>query len=146
MERIEVQATKENLLEVAAFVEGYLEQLECPMKALMQINIAVEEIYINIASYAYGDKPGMAEIEIEHNKADNSVDITFKDSGIPYDPLAKEDPDVTLSAEERDIGGLGIFMVKKSMDDMKYRYEEGKNILTITKKLQKLVRGEGVGK
>ena len=135
MERIEVQATKENLLEVAAFVEGYLEQLDCPMKAMMQINIAVEEIYINIASYAYGDKPGMAEIEIEHNKADNSVDITFKDSGVPYDPLAKEDPDVTLSAEERAIGGLGIYMVKKSMDDMKYRYEDGKNILTITKKL-----------
>lgn len=135
MERIEVQATKENLLEVAAFVEGYLEQLDCPMKALMQINIAVEEIYVNIASYAYGDKPGMAEIEIEHNQADNSVDITFKDSGTKYDPLAKEDPDITLSAEERAIGGLGIYMVKKSMDDMKYKYEDGKNVLTITKKL-----------
>ena len=135
MERLQVQATKENLLEVSAFVEGYLEQLDCPMKSMMQISVAVEEIYINIASYAYGDSLGMAEIELEHNEAEGSVDITFKDSGIPYNPLEKEDPDVTLSAEERAIGGLGIYMVKKSMDDMKYKYEDGKNILTITKKL-----------
>ena len=135
MERIEVQATKENLLEVSAFIEENLEKLGCSMKSMMQINIAVEEIYVNIASYAYGDNPGLAEIELEHNEADNSVDITFKDSGIPYDPLAKEDPDITLSAEERSIGGLGIFMVKKSMDDVKYKHEGGKNILTITKKL-----------
>ena len=135
MERIEVQATKENLLEVSAFIEENLEKLGCSMKSMMQINIAVEEIYINIASYAYGDNPGLAEVELVHNEADNSVDITFKDSGIPYDPLAKEDPDITLSAEERSIGGLGIFMVKKSMDDVKYKHEGGKNILTITKKL-----------
>lgn len=135
MERLEVQATKENLLEVAAFVEGYLEQLDCSMKSMMQISVAVEEIYINIASYAYEDGLGMAEIELEHNDAEGAVDITFKDSGIPYNPLEKEDPDVTLSAEERAIGGLGIYMVKKSMDDMKYKYEDGKNILTITKKL-----------
>ncbi len=135
MERLEVQATKENLLEVSAFVEGYLEKLDCPMKAMMQISVAVEEIYINIASYAYGDSIGMAEILIDHDQALNSVSITFKDSGVPYDPLAKEDPDITLSAEERAIGGLGIFMVKKSMDDMKYKYEDGKNVLTIVKKL-----------
>ena len=135
MERLEVQATKENLLEVSAFVEGYLEKLDCPMKAMMQISVAVEEIYINIASYAYGDSTAMAEILIDHDQALNSVSITFKDSGVPYDPLAKEDPDITLSAEERAIGGLGIFMVKKSMDDMKYKYEDGKNVLTIVKKL-----------
>ena len=135
MERLEVQATKENLLEVSAFVEGFLEGIECPMKAMMQISVAVEEIYINIASYAYGDSTGMAEILIDHDQALNSVSITFKDSGVPYDPLAKEDSDITLTAEERAIGGLGIFMVKKSMDDMKYKYEDGKNVLTIVKKL-----------
>ncbi len=135
MERLEVQATKENLLEVSAFVEGYLEKLDCPMKTMMQISVAVEEIYINIASYAYGDSIGMAEILIDHDQALNSVSITFKDSGVFYDPLAKEDPDITLSAEERAVGGLGIFMVKKSMDDMKYKYEDGKNVLTIVKKL-----------
>lgn len=135
MERLEVQATKENLLEVSAFVEGYLEKLDCPMKTMMQISVAVEEIYINIASYAYGDSIGMAEILIDHDQALNSVSITFKDSGVFYDPLVKEDPDITLSAEERAVGGLGIFMVKKSMDDMKYKYEDGKNVLTIVKKL-----------
>ncbi len=135
MERLEVQATKENLLEVSAFVEGYLEKLDCPMKTMMQISVAVEEIYINIASYAYGDSIGMAEILIDHDQALNSVSITFKDSGVFFDPLAKEDPDITLSAEERAVGGLGIFMVKKSMDDMKYKYEDGKNVLTIVKKL-----------
>lgn len=135
MERLEIQATKENLLEVSAFIEGYLESIDCPMKAMMQISVAVEEIFINIASYAYGEGSGMAEILIDHNQADNSVDITFMDRGVPYDPLAKEDPDITLPAEERTIGGLGIFMVKKSMDDLKYKYEDGKNVLTITKKL-----------
>ncbi len=135
MERLEVQATKENLLEVSAFVEGYLEKLDCPMKAMMQISVAVEEIYINIASYAYGDSIGMAEILIDHDQALNSVSITFKDSGVPYDPLAKDDPDITLSAEERAIGGLGIFMVKKSMDDMNYEYKDGQNILNIKKNL-----------
>ena len=135
MERLEIQATKENLLEVSAFIEGYLESIDCPMKAMMQISVAVEEIFINIASYAYGEGSGMAEILIDHNQADNSVDITFMDRGVPYDPLAKEDPDITLPAEERTIGGLGIFMGKKSMDDLKYKYEDGKNVLTIIKKL-----------
>lgn len=63
------------------------------------------------------------------------ISITFSDSGKPYNPLEKPDPDVTLSAEERSIGGLGIFMVKKSMDDMRYEYKDGQNILTITKRL-----------
>ena len=135
MEKLEVQATKENLLEVSAFIEGYLEKIDCPMKAMMQISVAVEEIYINIASYAYGENVGMAEILIDHDLAENTVTITFMDGGIPYDPLAKEDPDITLSAEDRAIGGLGIYMVKKSMDDMKYKYEDGKNVLAITKKL-----------
>ena len=135
MERLEVQATKENLLEVSAFVEGYLEKIDCPMKAMMQIGVAVEEIYINIASYAYEGKEGTAQILIDHTDEGKTVSITFIDSGIPYDPLSKADPDITLSAEERAIGGLGIFMVKKSMDAMKYEYVDGKNVLTIKKNL-----------
>ena len=79
MERLEIQATKENLLEVSAFIEGYLESIDCHMKAMMQISVAVEEIFINIASYAYGEGSGMAEILIDHNQADNSGDITFMD-------------------------------------------------------------------
>lgn len=134
MEKLTVEATKENLLKVNEFVEANLEKIECPMKAMMQISVAVEEIYINIASYAYGDNIGQAEILLDTDTA-GQVSITFMDSGTPYDPLAKEDPDITLSAEERGIGGLGIFMVKKSMDDVLYKYEDGKNILTLVKKV-----------
>ena len=134
MEKLTVEATKENLLKVNEFVEMNLEKIECPMKAMMQISVAVEEIYINIASYAYGDAIGQAEILLDTDTA-GQVSITFMDSGTPYDPLAKEDPDITLSAEERGIGGLGIFMVKKSMDDVQYKYEDGKNILTLVKKI-----------
>ena len=134
MEKLTVEATKENLLKVNEFVEANLEKIECPMKAMMQISVAVEEIYINIASYAYGDAIGQAEILLDTDTA-GQVSITFMDSGTPYDPLAKEDPDITLSAEERGIGGLGIFMVKKSMDDVLYKHEDGKNILTLIKKL-----------
>ena len=134
MEKLTVEATKENLLKVNEFVEANLEKIECPMKAMMQISVAVEEIYINIASYAYGDNIGQAEILLDTDTA-GQVSITFMDSGTPYDPLAKEDPDITLSAEERGIGGLGIYMVKKSMDDVQYKHEDGKNILTLIKKL-----------
>lgn len=134
MEKLTVEATKENLMVVNEFVETNLEKIDCPMKAMMQINVAVEEIYINIASYAYGEETGQAEILLDTD-TQGQVAVTFMDSGVPYDPLAKEDPDVTLSAEERGIGGLGIFMVKKSMDDVKYRYEDGKNILTLIKKI-----------
>jgi anti-sigma regulatory factor (Ser/Thr protein kinase) len=134
MEKLTVEATKENLLKVNEFVEMNLEKIECPMKAMMQISVAVEEIYINIASYAYGDAIGQAEILLDTDTV-GQVSITFMDSGTPYDPLAKEDPDITLSAEERGIGGLGIFMVKKSMDDVQYKYEDGKNILTLVKKV-----------
>ena len=105
------------------------------MKIQMQIDIAVEEIFVNIANYAYAPEIGTATVRVEVMGDPPSVDITFIDKGIPYDPLAKADPDVTLSAEERQIGGLGIFMVKKSMDDVKYAYLDGHNILTIKKGL-----------
>ena len=102
----------------------------------MQIDVAVEEIYVNIASYAYGDAEGEAIIRAGVTDAPKSVEITFIDSGTPYDPLKKEDPDVTLSADKRPIGGLGIFMVKKSMDDMIYEYKDGQNCLTIKKNFE----------
>ena len=104
------------------------------MRIQLQMDIAVEEIFVNIASYAYEGKEGPSEIIFELN--DKVAEITFIDSGIPYDPLAKEDPDITLSAEQRQIGGLGIFMVKKSMDDMKYEYSDGKNKLTLFKRIK----------
>ena len=130
-----VEALKENLGEVSAFVDSHLEEIECPIKAQMQLDIAVEELFVNIANYAYAPDTGKATIRLEINEEPLSVSITFIDNGVPYDPLAKADPDITLSAEERAIGGLGIFMVKKSMDDMFYEYKDSQNVLTIVKKL-----------
>ena len=105
------------------------------MKAQMQIAIAVEEIYVNIARYAYHPEVGEATIRCEVGGEPLQVVIQFMDGGKPYNPLEKDDPDTTLGVEEREIGGLGIFMVKKSMDDISYTYADGKNILTIRKKL-----------
>lgn len=132
---IEIKALTENLQELISFVDGHLEDMGASMKAQMQIDIAVEELFVNIAHYAYAPDVGEAVISVAKDKEKNQISITFADSGKPYNPLEKPDPDVTLSAEERSIGGLGIFMVKKSMDDMHYEYKDGQNILTITKRL-----------
>ena len=132
---ITIEAKIENLNEVLAFVDGQLEELGCPIKAQMQIDIAVEEIFVNIASYAYTPGVGNAVVRFESSRDPASVTITFIDSGVPYDPVQKDDPDVTLSAEERGIGGLGIYMAKKAVDDMKYVYRDGQNILSISKSI-----------
>ena len=135
MREITIEAKIENLDEVLGFVDGQLEELECPMKAQMQIDVAVEEIFVNIASYAYAPGVGSAVVRFESSQDPTSVTITFIDSGVPYDPVQKDDPDVTLSAEERGIGGLGIYMAKKAVDDMKYVYRDGQNILSISKSI-----------
>lgn len=126
-----VAASVDQLPDVLAFVDTLLEENDCPMKAQMQIDIALEELFVNIAHYAYPD--GTGEAQILASTTPDCIEITLIDSGIPYDPLAKPDPDVTLSAEERAVGGLGIFMTKKMMDDISYRYVNGKNNLTIKK-------------
>ncbi|MBO5551128.1 MAG: ATP-binding protein [Lachnospiraceae bacterium] len=136
MDKITIEAKVENLNEVLAFVDEKLEENDCPMKVQMQIDVAVEEIFVNIASYAYNPTTGPATISAVVSKDPLEVTISFMDNGVPYDPLAKEDPDVTLSAEERQIGGLGIYMVKKSMDDVAYEYRDGQNIFTIKKSLE----------
>ena len=128
-------AVLDQLDDVLAFVAEQLDLIDCPMKSRMQVQIAAEEIFVNIASYAYQPGTGKADILVETAKDPRSVTITFKDRGVPYDPLAKEDPDISLSAEDRPIGGLGIFMTKKSMDEMKYEYRDGQNVLTIRKLL-----------
>ncbi len=132
---LEIEAVVDNLPLVTEFIESRLEAFDCPPRTQMQINIAVEEIFVNIAHYAYGKEKGTATVRAEISEDPVTVTITFMDHGIPYDPLSKEDPDVTLSAEERDIGGLGIFMTKKTMDDVSYEYRNGQNILTLKKKL-----------
>lgn len=136
MDKLDILAKTENLDTVIDFVNEHLEGVECPMKIQMQIDVAVEEIFVNIANYAYGTGEGPATVRINVDNHNKIVDITFIDNGVPYDPLAKEDPDITLSAQERQIGGLGIFMVKKSMDDVTYEYRDGHNILTLKKGLK----------
>lgn len=136
MKELRIDAQVDNLRQVLDFVDTELELLDCPVKTQMQLDIAVEEIFVNIAYYAYTPKTGEALIQFESRSNDSMVAIIFTDSGVPYNPLAKEDPDITLPGEERQIGGLGIFMVKKTMDDMKYEYKDGKNILTLIKKIK----------
>lgn len=128
-------ATTENIPAAIGFVTDELDSFNCPMNARMKIELAVDEIFCNIASYAYAPGVGEVVIEVDYDEKDRSVHIVFKDKGVRYDPLAKDDPDVTLSAREREIGGLGIYLVKKSMDDMYYEYRDGMNILHLVKKI-----------
>lgn len=134
-------AIVDSLPKVMEFLDGILEGVDCPMKDQMALDVALEEIYVNVASYAYPDEnkdgKGMVKIIVAIKNVDEGCEITFIDQGIPYNPLKREDPDITLSAEERDIGGLGIYMVKKSMDSVNYSYEEGSNIFTIYKKFSR---------
>jgi anti-sigma regulatory factor (Ser/Thr protein kinase) len=133
MRELRVQADTENLPEVLGFVDGVLEELDCPMKVQLQIDVAVEELFVNISRYAYAGGQGDAVIGIEVPDDHSGVSVTFKDNGIPFDPVSHTDPDISLSADEREIGGLGILMVRKSMNSMEYEYTDGTNILTITK-------------
>lgn len=135
MKEITVAATLENLASVQEFIEGELKACGCPMKTLIQISIAVEEIYVNIAHYAYHPAAGDATVRCAVGGDPLQVTIQFLDNGRPFDPLAKSDAATALSAEEREIGGLGILMVKKSMDDVQYQYKDGYNILTLKKQL-----------
>lgn len=135
MKELTTEATIENIEKVTDFVNEQLEAVDCPMKAQMQIDIAIDELFGNIANYAYHPEVGSATVRMEVTKSPLAVIITFIDNGVPYDPLAKDDPDTTLSADERQIGGLGIFMVKKSMDQISYEYKDGQNILRIKKNL-----------
>lgn len=133
MNEMTVEATSENIQVITAFVDEQLEKYDCPMKAQAQIDIAIDELFGNIVRYAYHPEIGSATVQVEVVPEPLAVVITFIDQGKPYDPLAKEDPNVTLSAEEREIGGLGIYIVKKSMNDITYEYKDGRNILKIRK-------------
>ncbi|MBR1985534.1 MAG: anti-sigma factor antagonist [Mogibacterium sp.] len=132
---LDIEAVEDNLNKVMAFVDENLEAVGCSMKAQMQIDIAVEEVFVNICKYAYHPDKGRAVVRVAVSDEPVQVRITFIDHGKPYDPLLKDDPDVTLSAAEREIGGLGIFMVKQTMDAVEYEYKDGSNILTLVKNL-----------
>ena len=128
-------ARKDSLPEVMAFTEECLESYDCPMKSAMAICVAVEEIFVNIASYAYGDGTGEAVLSFDFDENERIMTLVVSDEGVPFNPLEREEPDITLSAADRDIGGLGIFITKKTMDTVTYKNENGKNILTMTKKI-----------
>lgn len=136
MKELMLDATLENIPRVTEFVEEQLAEYNCPVKAQMQIAIAIDELFSNIAHYAYNPDVGPATVRVEVQEDPMAVIITFIDHGVPYDPLAKEDPNVHLSLEEREVGGLGIYMVKKTMDEISYEYKNGHNILTIKKTLK----------
>ena len=128
-------ATKDSIGQITAMVDEELEALDCSIKAQMQLDVAIDEIYANIASYAYPEGGGEAKVVFSFDEETRTVTLTFTDQGIPFNPLLQEEPDVTLAAEERKEGGLGIFLVRKTMDAVDYRYEDGKNILSIQKKI-----------
>ena len=133
MKEVTVSATAENLAVVTDFIDGELEASGCPMKQQMQVDVAVDEVFSNVAQYAYPDGGGNVTVRFEVGADPRCALITFMDRGIPYNPLEKEDPDVSLPLEMRAVGGLGIFMVKKMMDGMEYAYRDGQNILLIRK-------------
>lgn len=135
MTELTLAATIENIQRVTDFIDGQLEALDCSLKAQTQIDVAIDELFGNIAHYAYGEAVGDATVQFEFDEAARTVTIAFIDGGMAFDPLQKADPDVTLSAQEREVGGLGIFLVKKTMDGVRYRRQNGKNILTITKRI-----------
>ena len=130
-----IEAAVKNLEAVQAFVDERLEAVGCSVKAQMQIDVAVEEIFVNIASYAYAPGTGDAAVCVELPENGSSVTISFTDRGKAYDPLSRDDPDISLPAEQRDVGGLGILMTKKLMDEVSYEYKDGQNVLTMKKKL-----------
>ena len=123
------------LSDVLGFVDRTLEDYGCPMKIQTAVCVAIEEVFVNIANYAYGDGEGNMTLGIEFNEENRSITLRMTDKGVPFDPLQNPDPDITLSADEREIGGLGIFITKKTMNEITYAYENGENILTMVKKI-----------
>lgn len=135
MKELSIDATVENIAPVTDFVNGELAALNCPGRIQRQIDVAIDELFGNIAQYAYDPAVGPATVWVEVTEEPLAVVITFIDHGVPYDPLAQADPDVHAPLEERQAGGLGVFLVKQTMDDVTYEYKDGQNILKIKKRL-----------
>ena len=126
-------AVLDNLDTVQGFVAETLERAGCPLRTQMQIEVAVEEIFVNIAQYAYAPETGEVTVSAELSGDGRALTLCFSDGGVPYDPLARQDPDIALPAEERDVGGLGVYMTKQLMDELHYEYRDGRNVLTMKK-------------
>ena len=127
----------DELPNVISFIESELEKFDFSFKIINQFNLVVEELFVNVASYAYKDnKKGKCKISIEYNQDKQEVKLSMEDNGIKFNPLEKEEPDTSLSLDERPIGGLGILLVKKNMDNIEYKYEDNKNILILSKNVK----------
>ncbi len=133
MQELILPALIESIPRVTGWIDEVLERLDCSMKAQMQIDVAIDEIFSNIARYAYPDQPGSAAVRYSFDEASRVFTLTFQDQGIPFNPLRQHDPDTSLGTEDREIGGLGIFLVKKTMDEVLYEYRDGSNILSLKK-------------
>ena len=129
------KAKTEALSDVLGFVDLMLEKYDCPMKLQTAICVAIEEVFVNVARYAYKNGEGDVKLEIGFDKETRKITFVMRDKGVPFDPLKKPDPDITLSADDREIGGLGIFITKKTMDTVTYAYENCENVLTMIKKI-----------
>ncbi len=129
---IRIEAENENLQKIMECIEEDIRDL--PEEQAIPIKVAIEEIFVNIASYAYPPRKGKVKIIIETTaEPERKISITFIDDGVPYDPLAREDPDLDMELMDRKVGGLGVYMVKESMDETFYEYKDGENILKIVK-------------
>lgn len=133
MRKLVIPAEPEYLDQILHFLDEQLEQVHCAQTIRTTIFIAVEEIFVNIYSYAYPPKEGDVQVYTQISGNPAVIQIDLVDQGPPYDPLQRDDPDITLGADDRPIGGLGIFMVKQTMDQVLYRYENESNILSLYK-------------
>lgn len=136
MKELSIDATVENIAPVTDFVNGELAALNCPQRIQRQIDVAIDELFGNIAQYAYDPQVGPATVRVEVVEEPLAVVLTFIDHGVPYDPLSQARPDVHAPLEERRAGGLGIFLVRQTMDDVTYEYKNGQNILRVKKRLR----------
>lgn len=134
MKELTLTANQDNLMEILAFVRSSLTELGCPKHVIGNVVLAVEEAFVNIALYAYAPNEGDMSLTITGYDNPTYVTLTFRDRGVPFNPLARVEPDITLPGKERPIGGLGILMYKRLMDEVTYEYVDGQNVLTFKKR------------
>ena len=133
---ITLPAVPESIMDAQKRIRDYVSDLHCNIRSLLELDIIVEETFINIASYAYSDRTGLAMIDLSMVEDGNVLQMVFRDTGGPYDPVQNRSPDISAPAEKRSIGGLGIFLVKEYSDSVIYNYKDGENQLTIRKRLK----------
>ncbi|MCR5054140.1 MAG: ATP-binding protein [Lachnospiraceae bacterium] len=136
MKELKLTASDDTLYTVLENIRKLVADTKCSEDDLTSILVSAEEIYVNIAHYAYGGNPGEAVVQMWLTPDKKRCCLTFKDRGMKYNPLEKADPDTTLSGEQRKIGGLGVYMVKNMMDSVSYEYKDGQNIFSMEKDIE----------